>query len=199
MPFPLAFEGLQIPGLRALSFVIASDLAAGGGTVRSGTPTRVWVTELVRLLTAPERRALLETLISVRRPDSVELAARVIDGLEDPSLGLLAVGALRVHDLGLLLHAVHEGTVEGLLAAVAARHGDLSASDARTPVLEALRNTGQSRLEAEVLVRWGTAEEVLQWGADLLPEGDPEIEEILEGGLRRPEIALSILKLFPDL
>lgn len=199
MPFPLVFEGLEIPGLRALGFVVASDLAAGGGTVRSGEPTHRWLADLARELTASERRALIETLMACRRPDTVELAARTIDALGDRSCGLLLVGALHVHDLALLLHAVPEGTLEGLLAAVAARHADLSLPGARRAVLDALRSTGQTHLEAQVLVTWGDEAEVLHWGADLLPEQDPAIEEILEGGLRRPEIAVAILKLFPDL
>ncbi|MCA9570010.1 MAG: hypothetical protein KC656_19330 [Myxococcales bacterium] len=199
MPFPLAFEGLTIPGLRALGYVIASDLAAGGGTVRPDAPTIAWVVDLLGSLAPDERRDLLYTLLAYRSPATVGLGAQLVD-VAVPELAWLVVAALKVHDLGLLLAPAPEGgTLEGLLATVAARHADLSAEEPRQLVLTALRSAGLPVEEARVLVRWADADEVLRWGDDLLAEGDPEVAAILEGGLARGEIAIAILKLFPDL
>jgi hypothetical protein len=143
MPFPLAFEGLEIPGLQALGFVIAADLAAGGGTVRVDARPEDWLPELATHLSASEVSALVHTLLAYPHPPAVALGAHLAVSLQHTPSGPLLVSALLVHDLGLLLSQSASGqTLEEVLGRAAANLCDLSRPELRQAVLAALEGSG---------------------------------------------------------
>jgi hypothetical protein len=195
MTWPLAFAGLRIPGNRALGFLIASDLAAGGHTVRDG-PTVDWVVELAEQLSPVERDALLHTLLAYRDRRTVALGIQLALHWQEPRAVPTLLAALRTHDLGLLLAPADTGrTVEAALARAVVLLGAVDDPADRARVLAALRSAGESVLEATLLVRSGTAGEVATWGPDLLVDGDPGIRRILEAGRDTPGIGPALARL----
>lgn len=190
MPFPLHFEGLDVPGMQALGFVIASDLAAGGHTVRTDAFTFDWVTDLLAQLSPVERDELVYTLMAYRERRAITLGAQLAVANELVHAGPTVLSALATHDLGLLLSPGADGlTLEATLARAALALVPLTDPDDRTRVLAALRSADLAAEEATVLARFGSVDELRTWGPDLLAAGDPDARAALEAGLERPEVA----------
>lgn len=190
MPFPLTVDGLDVPGMQALGFVIASDLIAGGESVRANGTTLDWVTALLPQLTDAERDALVYTLLAFRERRTITLGVQLAVQLQLAHAGPTLLSALATHDLGILLSPGADGlTLEATLARAALALTPLTDAHDRDRVLRALRSAEQIVDEATVLARFGSVDELRTWGPDLLATDDPAVRIALEEGRERAEVA----------
>lgn len=178
MPFPLSVAGRSFASGPGLAIAVVEDARAGGGTVVPGAAPSRWVMDLVRSgqLEADIAVALSAALVRTPQPAAIAEGARLAAGLREPRLAQLLQAAIAGHDVGLLLHAdplvAGQSVEDGLLRAWAAVAA-LDAAEARTELLQHLRNAGLSGVETMVLATHGTPAEIRQWLPAVFAEGTP--------------------------
>lgn len=186
MPFPIQVGELVVPHAVGLGYVIAADLAAGGGTILPDTPVRTWLPEAAAALDVEEQRSLVRSLLLRKHAEAIGVACEVALAVRPEGIGPYLLSAMLHHDLGTLMSPDSTGrTVEEVLARAGAELCPLDDPRWRGLVLAALRNAGAAGVEARVVARYGTASELREWGPPLLASGDPAVREAFEAARDR--------------
>lgn len=178
MSFPLRIAGRRIGAGQELVSLFVADARARGDTVVPGQAPHAWILGLVDAGQLPREvvSALAAVLLNSGAAPAVAEAARLAVALGTAECRALFPAAVDAQDTSVLLHAdpfVPGSSVEDALLRAWASLARADDPAVRADLLDRLRNAGLPAVEAEVLARYGTPEELRAGVEQILAEGVP--------------------------